>query len=106
MKTNPSSISDQLKQDIEDCAVQIQRCRAIGAAMEENTDALRRLLQELDERIVSMHAKLPTDRTITTQLGRLRQRIQRLVELRNIQELGSFRIEIDKAMAEAWRALP
>lgn len=106
MKIKAASISDQLKQDIEDCAVQIQRCRAIADSLEANTDTLRRLLQELDERIVSMHQKIPHDRTLTTELGKLRQRIQRLSELRNMQELGSFKIQIDRVMTEAWRALP
>jgi phage host-nuclease inhibitor protein Gam len=106
VKATSRSVSEQFKQDLEDCAVSIQRCRAIGQAMAENTAALRLLLQEFDERLVSIHEKLPANRAITTEFGRLRMRIQRLNELRNVQELESFQIQIGRAMEEAWRQLP
>lgn len=106
MKSCHGKIHEQLKQDIDDCALSIRRCKAIGEAMAENTDALRRLLQELDERLADMRSKLPEAREVTTELGRIRQRIVRLQELRNMQELGSFQIQISRAMENAWRSLP
>ena len=106
MSAPKQSISEQLRDDIDSCAVEIQRCRGIGRELAENTAALRFLLQEFDERLVSIANKLPLDRAITADFGRLRVRIRRLGELRNMQELESFQIQINRVMEEAWRSLP
>lgn len=106
MNPEHAKVSDQLKQDCEVATSSIIRCKKIGEALAESTDFQRRLLQELDERLNEIYQKVPLSETTTLQLGRLRNRINRLAELRNMQELGSFSVEVKRAMEAAWRDLP
>lgn len=82
-------------------AVAISEAKEVGYKMHRLSEDLRDRLDELDRAIIEIQT---TDDT--KDLIALRERIERLHELRRMMELGSFMLQINQALDAAYKRLP
>lgn len=71
-------------------------------------DSLYSLSLQIMDALVAIQRKLWTIQRFDTSedLVKVERRIERLHELKNMMELGSFKVQVNRAMDEAWRRLP
>lgn len=69
----------------------------------EAIERFRKALDALDPMLAQIASFYPEP---VRALAKLRARIQRIHELRNQMEVGSFRIEANRALESAWQNLP
>lgn len=78
--------------------------RAARDAANKLADLSTLIAMNLDAMDAALRDIIPTD--ASPDLGRALDRIDRLRELRNLMELGAFKIYMTNALDEAWRRLP
>lgn len=97
-----------LEQQIDDAAQQMKNVKQAGEALLRCSQDIAAALDEacLSLRVLQSKSFFQNDRTMMAEFNKLETRIDRLRELRNMMELGSFSIQIDRAMQTAWEKLP
>ena len=97
------TIHEKLRLEIEAAAASVQRSNAIAAELATNTLAQGDLLRELTDKVLALRRLVGHE---VPELAKLQARIDRILELKNMQELGSFQIQINRVMQAAWEKLP
>lgn len=102
------SIREQLLADADDAAQQIKNMKQAGQSLYAISNDIVAALSEMELSLRAMQSKsfFINDPKLVQELEKLTARIERLRELRNMMELGSFSIQVDKAMQMAWEKLP
>lgn len=95
--------SEKLRREIDSAAGAVRHAKAIGSELAANAVAQIAHLHELTGKIAELRQLIGND---VPELAKLQRRVDRIYELQNMQELGSFQLEIDRVMEAAWRALP
>ena len=105
MKT---TIREQILTDCDDITMQIRNIKKAWHALFEASDAIRLALDEIELSLRVIRGKgffNPDEKSLAI-ITNLEQRAERLRELRNIMELGSWSITIDRAMDDLYQKLP
>lgn len=82
-------------------AAAIHAAKAAAAKLADLSSLVAMNLDVLD---AALRDIIPTDPA--PELGRALDRIDRLRELRNLMELGAYKISVSNALDEAWQRLP
>jgi hypothetical protein len=105
---NKISIHDLLLRDIDDAVRQIKNCKEAGQALYQATVAIQAALSEMEMSLRILQAKsfFQSSPEAMDKLAKLQDRCERLRQLRNMMELGSWQISINRTMDELWQQLP
>jgi hypothetical protein len=98
---NPA-VAKKFREDLENTASAIIAARGAGQVLTRQDREIRGTLQVLEE---SLRA-IVTDEKGAADRMRLMDRITKLREYLNMASLGSFQIDIDRAMQAAWERQP
>ena len=103
-----AKIGEQLLADYADAHAQILKCKRAAHTLFNNSEALREDLGALEDGVRALQAKTfyQRDGRLLDELNKLERRIERLRELRNMMELGSWSITIDRVMQMIHEKLP
>jgi limonene-1,2-epoxide hydrolase len=86
---------------VERTAMAIRVIKGHSAILANESEQMANWLDNIDEAFRVLRETDSSDAVRT-----LHERIDRLRELRNMMELGSFQIQANRAMDEAWQRLP
>ena len=85
----------------EDCAASIKRAHAAAAEIHPAADKLRETIETLDKELTNIQRLQHDD-----DLANLRNRIERKLTILRSMEPGSFMLECQKILDNAWNRLP
>jgi len=94
--------------DYDDVTMQIRKIKKAGHALFECAEAIRAALEEIDVslRVIRGKGVFNGDEKSLAIITNLEQRAERLREMRNMMEMGSWSITIDRAMDALYQTLP
>jgi K+-sensing histidine kinase KdpD len=103
-----NTVSERLAREIDTIAKSVPCARTMASELSEISHNLIVPLDTLEIELRTLLAQrlIQTNRPAREQVAKALERIERLRELRNMMELGSFEIQVNRAMQAAWEVLP
>jgi hypothetical protein len=101
-------VSEQLAREIDIIAQSTRSARTMASELSSFSQHMVVPLDclEADLRTLLGQRLISDNRAAREQIGKALERIERLRELRNMLELGSYEVQINRAMQAAWEVLP
>lgn len=101
-----SAIREEIIQEIDKATLGLRAMKTMAHSVYDRGEHLRKDAEELEAVVRDLLAnpQISKRREAREALEKINGRFQRLRELRNMMELGSFEIEIGRAFETVWRA--
>lgn len=103
-----NEVSKQLAREIDTICANVKSARSMAAELSSLSNSLIVPMDclEMDLRTLLVQRLVQTNRPAREQLEKALERITRLRELRNMMELGSYDVQVNRATQAAWEVLP
>ncbi len=102
-----SKTLDQIIAEADAAAAEIPKIKhaaaALTAASNQISESIERM--ELSVRFLAPKPLICRDQKLLAQLRQIEERLARLREFRNMMELGSFELHVNRVMETAWEIL-
>lgn len=101
-------VREQLAREIGTIASSVNSARNMAAELSACSQNMVVPLDclELELRTLLGQRLIKTNRIAREEIAKALERIERLRELRNMLELGSYEVQVNRAMQAAWEVLP